>query len=444
MKHKLAAIMLVAVTTLPGLAIATEVQIFKTPKGVDTWLVEDHHLPIVSMSFAWRGGVEMDDEAKQGLSHLAADMLTKGAGQDDENSFQKKMQDNAIRIDFTAQRDTIYGQFRSLKETLPIAKDMLRDSVNAPRFDGDSLEHLKAENISALKQYQSDPEWMLSRLMMSEVFAGHPYTKRTLGTQATITSITKDDLKNWHKRLNRGQLMVSITGDITKEEAGKLVDDAFGALPENAVQNQTPEAEIKGKQQVFTVNYNGPQSSMILLWPGIYRRDKDWYAAEVMNYILGGGSFSSRLMSEVREKRGLTYGISSGMSLFDRAATYTIQASFKNENAAEVLSLVKKEITKLRDTKVSSDELKAAKDYLIGSYGLSLTSTKHVAGHYLELQRQKLSVNDQRDNEVGLNAVTADDIQRVAKRILQEDQMVTFFVGQPKGITPTKVLPSIE
>lgn len=444
MKKLFATLALVTIVACPGILYANEVQIFTSNKGIQTWLIEDHHLPIVSMSFAWHGGVELDDEAKQGLSRLAADMLTKGAGNDDENAFQKKLQENAISLGFEAQRDTVYGQLRSLKDTLPIAKDMLRASIHAPRFDDDSFGRLKAQTLSALKQYQSDPDWMLSRLMMSEVFASHPYSKRSLGTQATISNITKDDLKKWHRHLNREQLIVSITGDVTKAEATKLLDETFGDLPLRADQPTVSDAVIKGKKQVFVVNYNGPQSSMALLWPGITRQDKDWYAVQVMNYILGGGSFSSRLMSEVREKRGLTYGISSGMSLFDHAATYTIQASFKNENAGEVFSLVKKEVSRLRDAKVGEDELKAAKDYLIGAYGLSLTSTSKVAGHYLELQRQKLDVNDQQHHEVGIAAVTADDVQRVAQRILKDDEMAAFFVGQPKGIVPTKTFPSIE
>mgnify|MGYP003393178615 CR=1 FL=1 len=444
MKRFMLAVVLVTMAALPNVADANEVQTFTTDKGIHVWLIEEHHLPIVSMSFAWHGGVEGDDDAKQGLSHLAADMLTKGAGSNDENTFQQKMQENAISLGFEAQRDTVYGQFRSLKDALPIAKEMLHASITSPRFDEDSLNRLKAETISGLKRYQSDPDWMLSRLMMSEVFAGHPYSKRTLGSQTTVNSITRDDLKNWHKHLNREQLIVSITGDVTKAEASTLVDETFGDLPERGEQAAAPDADLKGKKQVFVVNYSGPQSSMLLLWPGINRHDKDWYAAQVMNYILGGGSFSSRLMSEVREKRGLTYGISSGMSLFDHAATYNIEASFKNENAGEVVALVKKEIARMRDTKVSADELKAAKDYLIGSYGLNLTSTSQVAGHYLELQRQKLGVNNQHDSEIGLRAVTVDDVQRLAKRILQDDAQASFFVGQPKGIVPTKALPGVE
>ncbi|MBY0428793.1 MAG: insulinase family protein [Alphaproteobacteria bacterium] len=444
MKKLFATLVMVTVAALPGISHANEVQIFTTDKGIHTWLIEDHHLPIVSMSFAWHGGVELDDEAKQGLSHLAADMLTKGAGNDDENVVQQKLQENAISLGFQAQRDTVYGQMRSLKDTLPIAQDLLHASMTSPRFDDKSISELKAETLSGLKRYQSDPDWMLSRLIMSETFAGHPYSKRTLGSQTTIASITKDDLKKWHQRLNREQLIVSITGDLTKTEASKLLDDTFGDLPQHAELASVPDADIKGKKQVFLVNYNGSQSSMMLQWPGISRQDKDWYAMQVMNYILGGGSFSSRLMNEIREKRGLTYGISSGMSLFDHAATYTIQASFKNENAGEVLGLVKKEIIRIRDTKVAGDELKAAKDYLIGAYGLNLTSTAQVAGHYLELQRQKLGTDDQHQHEVGIRAVTAEDVQRVAKRILKDDDMAAYFVGQPKGITPTQSLPSIE
>lgn len=435
---------LIVLVMLPCALVADEVQQFKTPKGISVWLIENHNLPIIAMSFVWRGGIEGDDDAKQGLSHIAAHMLTKGAGTDDENAFQKKLQDHAITLGFRAQRDGIYGQMRSLKETWPLAADLLRASLNAPRFDTASLNEVKAETLTQLKRYQADPDWMLSRLMMCEAFAGHPYSKRTLGTPETLSRIAQDDLKRWHKRLTRAELLVSVTGDISKDELNKQIDDMFGNLPETADQIAVPNAELKTAKEVFAIYYNGPQTSMILLWPGINRHDKDWYAAEVMNYILGGGSFSSRLMNEIREKRGLTYGISSGMSGFDHADTYTIQASFKNENAGQVMDFVKAQIARMRDTDVSADELKAAKDYLIGSYALGLTSTAQVAGHYLEIQREKLQVNEQQIREAGIMAVTSDDVRRVANRILNNDAMTAFFVGQPNGIIPTQQLQSIE
>lgn len=444
MKRLALGMVLALALLFPQPSFANDVQIFKSGKGITAWLIEDHTLPIVAISFAWHGGIERDDDTKQGLSYVAAAMLTKGAGNDDENAFLKKMQDNAISLSFQAQRDNIYGQLRSLKETLPIAQELLRASILQPRFDEQSLMQVKAQNISALKNYQSDPDWLMSRLMMREVFAGHPYNKRTLGTQATVNSITKDDLKAWHKHLNREQLIVSATGDVTKEELGKLIDQTFGDLPEKTEQTEPAEADLKGKGETYLLTYKGPQSSILVAWPGIKRTDKDWYAMEVMNYILGGGSFSSRLMSEVREKRGLTYGISSGMSLYDHAATYTIQASFKNENAGNVLDLIKKEVSRIRDTVVSDAEMKAAKDYLIGSYALSLTSTSRVAGHYLEIQRQNLGVDAQQKREAGLKAVTVQDVQRVAKRILQDAAQITFFVGEPQGITATKTFGSVE
>jgi zinc protease len=434
-----------ALCILPNVLYANDIQIFKSSKGITAWLMEDHSMPIVSMSFAWRGGgIERDAENKQGLSHIAADMLTKGAGNDDENVYLKKLQDNAISINFQAQRDSVYGQFRSLKEALPLAQNLLRAAIMEPRFDAKALAVSKDQNITTIKHYQADPDWLLSRLMMREVFAGHVYSKRTLGTVATVSSLTPHDLKQWHKQLARDTLMVSVTGDITKEELGALLDQTFGGLPEHSQQAAVPDVDLAGKKQVFVLNYNGPQTSMILAWQGIQRQDKDWYALEVMNYILGGGSFSSRLMSEVREKRGLTYGIASGASLYDHAATYTIQASFKNENAGAVVDLVKKEITRMRDSAVTDNELKAAKSYLTGSYALGLTSTAQVAGHYLEIQKRKFGVNYQREREDALNAVTAADVQRVAQRILQDDAMIAFFVGQPKGITPTQTLDSVK
>jgi zinc protease len=439
----LAAFLFLACIFIPAIASA-ETKTVTSKNGITAWLIEDHSLPVISLSIAFQGGIEEDSDDKQGLGYIGANMLTQGAGEDDANSFQQKMKDSSIALNFEARRDAVYGSLRSLKETWPEAQRLLKESLAVPRFDADALEREKARTASALKLYLSNPDWLLSRLEISQVFAGHPYERRTLGTFETQKNITVDDLKKWHARLSRKKLVVGAAGDITPGELTKLLDEVFAGLQPGKDNAAVRNIEMKGGGGMFELKHPGAQTEVMLAYPGIPHRDKDWYAAEVMNYILGGGSFSSRLMDEIRDKRGLTYGISSAMMLFDHSALYIIQASSANANVASVLDLTRKEIAKMRDGKVSAEELQEAKDYLIGSYAIELTSTRQVAQYLSELQRMGLPRDEQEKHAAGINAVTVDDVQRVARRLLPEGREAVFLVGAPEGVKPTKVFEKID
>lgn len=442
MKKLVAPFLILFVLVLPLTAQAA-VQQVKSSKGITAWLVEDQSLPIISISFAWRFGLERDPDGKEGLSYLAASMLTQGAGDDDANVFQKKLEDNAITLGFDGSRDVISGSMRSLKDSFPLAVKMLRSAVQSPRFAEDDLARQKAQMINSLNMYRADTGWLLSRLAFNDLFTGHPYGKRTLGNEATIGAITPADLKAWHARLDRAHLVVAVTGAITPTELKTVLDQVFGSLPAKTTLAAIPEYNYQAPATTSLLRHAGTQSEIMFTWAGFSRRDPDWYATEVMNYIFGGGGFSSRLTEAVREKRGLTYGISSGMLDYKHAALYMVQGSAKNENISEVIRLVKEEATRIVTDKISAEELQEAKDYLIGAYPLQMTSTARIASHYRGLQLQDLPVNEQEKRAAAIRAVTVDDVQRVAARLMKENPAI-FLVGEPTGITADKTLDKID
>lgn len=443
MKRIASVLLLLMLAAFPHPVLA-ETKIVTSKGGITAWLAEDHSLPVISLSIAFKGGIEEDSDDKQGLSYIGANMLTQGAGEDDANSFQQKLKDNSIALNFEARRDAVYGTLRSLKETWPEAVRLFKESLARPQFDAAVLKREKARTETALRLYLSNPDWLLSRLQISEVFSGHPYVRRTLGTFDTQKNITVEDLKKWHQGLRRKKLVVGAAGNISVEELGKLLDDVFAGLHEDKAGTDVSEAQIKGAGGIFYLKHPGAQTELMMVYPGIFHQDKDWYVGEVMNYILGGGSFSSRLMEEIRDKRGLTYGIGSSMMLFDHAALYVIQASSANANAASVLDLTRKEISRLRDALASAEELQAAKDYLIGSYAIDLTSTQSVAGYLSELQRLGLTRDEQEKHVAAITAVSAADVQRLARRLLPEGKEAVFLVGQPEGVKATKILEKID
>ncbi|MBI3419723.1 MAG: insulinase family protein, partial [Proteobacteria bacterium] len=346
---------------------APKVQEVKTPRGITAWLAEDESQPVVAIAFGWKNGFESDPENRQGLGTLATDLLTDGAGEFSDNQFQEQIQENALSLGFEARRDALRGAMRSLKETLPQGVKMLRAAVNAPRFEKDAVERQKGKQLSSLKFNLADPDWVLMRLTLREIFKGHPYGKRALGTPESVGAITEGDLRNWQKNLARGNLLAVAAGAITPAELSTLLDQVFGDLPEKSLSPVVPEAGWKVGGKTFLLKIPGPQAQIFMAWPGLKRNDADWYAAEIMDYILGGGSFSSRLMKEIREKRGLTYGVNSGTSALEHGPLFTVEASFQGKNAAEVLRLINEEVARMVKDPVSAEELKAAKDYLIGS-----------------------------------------------------------------------------
>jgi zinc protease len=426
-----------------SLQAALPVQEVKSRSGITAWLQEDSTLPVISLAFAWKGGFENDPEDKQGLSTLATTMLTQGAGEYDATAFQKELRQTGMSINFEARRDFIRGSVRSLKETLPMAVKLLRASVTAPRFDEAELALQKNKQAAGLKFHLSDPSWLASRLAMREYFMGHPYSRRALGNEASIDALTSADMKSWMKHLARENLIVTATGAITAKELSKLLDDAFGALPEKAPEVKIEEAKPKGSGETYLIPIPGPQVDMMMVWPGLKRADRDWYVLEVMNYILGGGSFSSRLMKEIREKRGLTYGISSGPAPLEHAALYMIEASFEGKNAAEVMRLVQEELNKLSSTSVSDEELKAAKDYLVGSYPLVLTSSSSIASYLLGLRANHLSKDEEERHAKAVRSVSAGDIQDLAKKLFSKPPVV-FMAGAPLGVIPTQTVEKVD
>ncbi len=422
----------------------TEVRKVTSSRGITAWLREDQSLPIVSIAFAWRGGFERDPENRQGLGALATAMLTRGAGPWDDNAYQKELQENVIGISFGSARDQVSGRLKSLKETLPLATRLLAAAVNEPRFGPEALARQKARQQSALKFRLSDPEWLLARLAMREVFAGHPYGLRAQGTARSIAAVTAEDLRHWHARhLARGNLLVTASGAISAAGLSRLLDQVFGALPENPPPASVPDAafEIGGKN--FLLKKPGPQAEMLLIWPGLPRASPDWHAGEVMNYILGGGGFSSRLMKEIRVKRGLTYGVSTGFSPLDHAALFLLQVSARGKDAGRVLRLARDEIRKLAATPPDGDELQAAKDDLIGSYPLALTSTSAIAGHDLRLRLDDLSPDEEERRAQAIRAVTAEQVRDLAKRLLSRPPAL-FMVGEPEGVTPGEIFTEID
>jgi zinc protease len=426
-----------------------DIQEVKTQSGISVWLVEDKTLPVIALQYLFLdSGTALDPDAKQGLVRMLSNTMDEGAGDLDSQSFQKALADNSITLTFSAGRDGFGGQVKTLTRNKDVAFDLLQKALGAPRFDAEPLERMRAANIARLKSSMGEPEWMAARLINDRMFENHPYGKNSGGTLSGLATITADDLRAFkNNHLSKDRLLIAIVGDIDAATVRTEMDRIFTGLPQEAEGGTIPDTSIHNAGKIYLHEQPIPQTIIEAALPAFGREDADYYALQVMNYIFGGGGFGSRLMDEVREKRGLTYGIYSSLNNYRHIDTLGISTSTKNESAGEVLKIIRDTMIAMQNTPVSDKELSAAKSYITGSMPLALSSTDQIAGLMLNLRVEGVGIDYLDGFAEKINAVSAADIQRVAKRVLNPDAMVTVLVGQPKEIenaTTIESLPNVR
>lgn len=417
--------------------------------GITAWLVEDHDLPIISIKFAFKGaGAIQNIEEKQGVARLLSNTMDEGAGDISSQEFQKILSDNSITLNFNSGRDNFDGQLKTLSRHKEKAFELLNLALTQPRFDAEPLERMRQSNISRLRSAMGNPDWISARIFNDKAFEGHPYALNSGGTLTTLERITADDLRAHLKNyLTQDRLHIGVMGDITAAELKDVLDRIFSDLPKSGIGGKQEPLELQNKGKVFVYNQDIPQTIISMAMPSIDRIDPDYYAAQVMNYIFGGAGFGSRLMEEAREKRGLTYGIYSSLSHQDAIHLLNISTSTKNISVSEMNNIISEQINQITGTPVQDTELADAKSYLTGSLPLALSSTDKIANILLSLQLNDRKIDYLDNYATNINAVTAQDITTVAKRILKPESAITVMVGQPEiieNIIEVKDLNNVE
>jgi zinc protease len=431
----------VAAVTAVGLAFAasaparaTTIESVVSPGGIKAWLVHEPAVPLITVEFAFAGGAVQDPPGKAGTANLTASLLDSGAADLDSNAFSDRLERKAIEMGFTAQRDTIRGSLRTLVENRDEAFDLLRLALTAPRFDAKDVEVSRAQILSLLRRETTNPGDIASHRWWETAFEGHPYGRPVNGTPETVPNITIEDLKAYtHRVLARGNLKISVVGDIDAETLKPLLDRVFGALPETPDLAPVANAVPQGLGQRIDVSLDVPQTVVDFGGPGIARNDPDFMAAYIVNHILGGGSSDSRLYREVREKRGLVYSVSDSLVWLDHAALFIGGTATRADRAGETVDLIQKEIRRLAENGPTAAELAEAKSYLNSSFALNLDTSGKIAAFMVQIQLDGLGTDYFTKRPEMINAVTLADAQRVAKRFLDKGLLVTV-VGKPQGV----------
>ena len=434
MKWAAVALVLAALPARAEIAI----QNVTSPGGITAWLVEDHEIPFTALEIRVKGGTSLDLPGSRGAVNLMAATLEEGAGPLDAQGFAEARDALAAGFRFSAGQDSISVSARFLTENRDAAIDLLRSALIEPRFDQDAVERVKGQILAGLASDAQDPANLAMRRFSEMAYAGHPYGSDGDGTPDSVAALTRDDVLDAHKAtMTRDRMYVAAVGDISAAELGPLLDRLLGDLP--ALGRQMPSVagwHLDGG--VTVVEYPSPQSVILFGQEGLRQDDPDFFAAYILNEVLGGGRFSARLMTELREKRGLTYGVSSFLAPMDYAQAYMGQMATANATVAESIALIREEWQRLATDGITPEELAATKTYMTGSYPLRFDGNDEIADILVGMQMDGFPIDYPATRNARVEAVTLDDVKRVAARLLVSDKLHFVVAGQPDGVASTE------
>ncbi|MDF3415391.1 insulinase family protein [Sulfitobacter sp. M57] len=425
-----------ALTLIAALPARAEVDIksVTSPGGITAWLVEEPSIPFVALEIRFRGGASLDDPEKRGAVNLMTGLLEEGAGDLDARAFSRAQEELASSLGFNVSRDSVAISARFLTENRDATVALLRAALHTPRFDQDAIDRVRGQVLSIIESDKKDPDTIASETFAQIAYGDHPYAHPLNGTTESVTALTRDDIVAAHQAVfSLDRIYVGAVGDITPEVLGTLLDDLLGGLPQSGAPKPV-RADVNIPAGVTVVDFPTPQSVAVFGHAGISQNDDDFFAALILNQVLGGGSFESRLMNEVREKRGLTYGVYSYLASRDLADVYMGSVSSSNDRIAEAIQVIRDEWHKAAETGVTQEELDAAKTYVTGAYPLRFDGNGPIANILVGMQMLGLPIDYIPTRNDKVEVVTLADVKRVAAELLDPENLHFVVVGQPEGL----------
>lgn len=409
---------------------------FKTNKGIPVWLVENQDIPVVSLSICFKNaGSKSDPLGKVGLSNFLAQILSEGCGDFNAFSFKKYLLEHNINLSIDQTVDEFIFEFRVPKHDIKAAFYAIKMMLTKPCFSADAMERVKQQFLTMLNQSLHSEKAVAVNLKNQRAFPNHPYGRSVEENIRDLPTLTPDDLKKYMmENFSIDQLIVAASGAIDQSQLATFLDDIMDSLPEKRAQTTPASIEPVSPGIVFVKEMDIPQSFILFFQPSLSRQDPDFYAALVMMKILGDGIFDSRLGVEVREKRGLAYGINASLSWNVHSSSIIGSVATQNSSVAQVIQIIKDQWELIKKNGIAAEELAFTKEKMIGAYPLSFGTTIQIIGM---LRRQQLDgmgadfVNIR--NEL-VQKVTLDDVNRVAKKLINSEKLTFIVVGKPEGL----------
>ena len=433
MNRFLAFVFLILASAAP-LQAAVEVQEVTSPSGIKAWLVEEHSIPFTALEIRFRGGAALDAPGKRGAINLMTGLLEEGAAGLNAQEFSQAREELATSFQYRVDDDTLSISARFLTENRAAAVDLLRSSIMSPAFNQTAIDRVRGQVLSGIRGDLTDPSSIAGQSFDAMVWGDHPYGSDRNGTEASVNSLTRDDIVDAYNRVfGQDRVYVSAVGDISAEELGALMDVLLGDLPKSGAPS-VDRAEYMLTGGVTVIPFDTPQSVALFGHKGITRDDPDFMPAYILNHVFGSGGFESRLMQELREKRGLTYGIVTYLAPMEYGELVLGQVRSDNSRMAESIAVIRQEWAKIAKSGLTAKELEDAKTFLTGAYALRFDGNAPIARIMVGMQMTGLPVDYLRTRNDQVNAVTLEEINRVAARIYQPEELHFVVVGQPEGL----------
>lgn len=428
----LLALILLPLAVVP-LRAATEIVQVTSPGGITAWLVEEHSIPILSIELNFRGGASLDLPGAEGATTLMMGLLEEGAGDLDATQFLAATDTVAARFRFNTGQDSVNVSASMLTAHRAETLALLKLALTRPRFDAVAVERVRQQVLSSLAQSSTDPSAIASDAFRLAAFPDHPYGRNTDGTPDSVAALGVVDLRAAHARsMSPAQAVIGVVGDITPAELGPILDELLGDLPGNTAMS-VPDTNPALRPGIQVIDFPTPQAVAVFGHVGLLRDDPDYLIGYIVNHIFGGRVVTSRLNVELREKRGLTYGVGTSLLPFEHAALITGRFQSGNDTMAQAIGVVQSEWARMAQG-VTQDELDIAKTYLTGNYPLQFDSNGEIARAITGFQIAGLPRDYIETRNDQVMALTLQDINRVAARLFRPDLLGIVIVGQPVGL----------
>lgn len=435
MKTLYYALIACVIAALPARA-EIQIQEITTPGGINAWLIEEPAIPFIALEIRFKGGASLDAPGKRGATNLMMGLLEEGTGDMDARAFARATDELAASFDYGAYDDSVSISAKFLTDTTDKAMALLRGAIVEPSFTQEAIDRVRKQVLSGIASDKTDPDTIVGQTFDAMAFGDHPYGSSRDGTEETVAALTRDDIVAAHQAaLARDRIYVSAVGDINAEDLARLLDNLLGDLPaKGAPMPETATYQLSGG--VTVVPFDTPQSVVLFGHPGMERHDEDFLAAYVLNEIFGGGGLESRLMRELREKRGLTYGVYSYLVPKDHAELYLGRVASANDRVAQAIEVLRAEWVRMAETGITQAELDEAKTYLTGAYPLRFDGNGPIANILVGMQMDGLPADYVVKRNDLVNALTLDEMNRVAKRLFRPEDLHFVVVGKPEGLEP--------
>ncbi len=429
--------LLLTLYSLPiSYAYALDVKREVLNNGLTLLIVERHNLPMVIVNIGIKAGSVVEPQDKAGLSNLTAELITAGTKRRTAKQINEEIEFVGGILESSGGDDYITVSLTVLKKDISLGFDLLSDIILNPIFPEEEIKKKIGLIKGRLKAGEDDPEFVASKAFMKEVFGEHPYGRLVQGSEESLDRINREDIINFHRSYYApNNTIMSVVGDITPDEVRSFIKKYFSEWAKRDIRFPHISAPlIKGEGGILIIDKNLTQANIMVGHIGVRRDNPDYYAISVMNYILGGGGFASRLMQNIRDEKGLVYDISSSFSTKKHGGSFEISLQTKNESADEAIEEILKEIERIRKEPVSDKELEDAKSFLTGSFPMRIETGRRIASFLVAVEYYGLGMDYIDKYHEYINTVTKEDVLRVAEKYLKPESFVFVAVADKEKL----------